>query len=248
MLKYTIVVPCFNEGKRILTDEYLKFLNANPEFNFLFVDDGSIDNTKEVLSTLFSQTDKIQVIALKKNQGKAQAIYNGVQNILNNNSANFIGYLDADLAIPFSEVLRLKEKISQGYEIAFSSKKPTQGSDLEIKFKRYFVGRVLSTMVRFSLKLKIYDTQCGCKLMTKELAKIGFEKPFTSSWLFDIELFWRIITVKGRFFFNTKSVELPVKRLIDRGGSRIKITDLFSLPFEFLKIHSYYSKLQKKGK
>lgn len=244
MLKICIIIPCFNEGKRILAKEYLEFLKNHPHFNLLFVNDGSSDNTLEVLTHLQKQHDNIDVFQINKNVGKAEAIRQGATKILPK-KYDLIGYLDADLAIPFSEVLRLEQKIKEGYHFVFSSKKPTKDSNLEIKFKRYFVGRVLSFMVSKSLKLKIYDTQCGCKLMTKEIAETAFNKKFFSAWLFDVEIMWRIIIEKSRAFFNEKALEIPVKKLIDRGSSRIKITDLFLLPFQFLKIHSHYKKIQK---
>ena len=245
MLKYCIIIPCFNEEKRILTDEFLDFVNSHPNCNFLFVDDGSKDLTSEVISNLSNQSNQIDGLILDKNSGKAEAIRAGMNNVIKKNTYDCLGYLDADLAIPFSELERLMGKVDEGFQFVFSSKKPTKNSELEIKFKRYFVGRVLSSMVRFSLKLKIYDTQCGCKLMTSELASLSFKDKFISSWLFDIELIWRIIISRDRAFFREKAIEIPVKKLIDRGSSRIKISDLFSLPFEFLKIHSYYSKLKR---
>ena len=69
-----------------------------------------------------------------------------------------------------------------------------------------------------------------------------FKESFISSWLFDIEIFWRIINSFGRAFMISSYKEVPVNKLIDRGGSRIKIVDLISLPYEFLKIHLHYSK------
>ena len=60
-------------------------------------------------------------------------------------------------------------------------------------------------------------------------------------------LIWRIIIQHGRGFFKLKAIEVPVRTIVDRGASRIKIVDLFFLPFQFLKIHLHYSKkrLQK---
>ncbi len=247
MLKYCIIIPCFNEEKRILTNEYIAFVQNNPNFNLFFVDDGSTDNTSQVVNNLTLKSSQIKCLILKKNSGKGEAIRLGINSAIEMLDFDYYGYFDSDLAIPLSELIRLTEKIEQGYEFAFSSKKPSQGSELEIKFKRYFIGRVLSKMVSTSLKLKIYDTQCGCKLISKELTSLIFRDKFMSAWLFDVELIWRIIVTKGRVFFNEKAIEVPVKKIIDRGSSRIKISDLFSLPFEFLRIHSYYTKLQKGG-
>lgn len=242
MSKYCIVIPCFNEEKRILINDFITFIGQNNDFHFLFVNDGSTDKTLTILESLIDKSEQISLLNLPKNSGKAEAIRQGMILSLNKNSFEFFGYLDADLAIPFTELLRLKELSKANYDFLFSSKKQTKDSELEIKMKRYFIGRTLSKMVRLSLKLTIYDTQCGCKLMSKKIAEIAFDKKFISAWLFDIEIFWRIINCFGRDYLFSSSKEVPVKKLIDRGGSRIKIVDLISLPYEFLKIHLHYSK------
>lgn len=242
MSKYCIVIPCFNEEKRILTDDFVTFVDQNNDFHFLFVNDGSTDKTLIKLEKLAKNSEQISLLNLPKNYGKAEAIRKGMETSLAKNEFNFLGYLDADLAIPLNELLRLKKLAETNYEFVFSSKKDTSDNELEVKFKRYFIGRTLSTMVGLSLKLTIYDTQCGCKMMSNKIAQVVFKEPFISSWLFDIEIFWRIINRFGRDYLLSSSKEVPVKKLIDRGGSRIKIVDLISLPYEFLKIHLHYSK------
>ena len=243
-MTYCIVVPCYNESQRLLSTDYLQFVKEYPEFHLIFVDDGSTDNTFEIIEDLSKQSANISAIKQSKNTGKAQAIRFGMEHIINQ-PFDCIGYLDADLAIPFSELLRLKDKLGNGYDFVFSSKKVTEGSDLEYKFKRYFVGRVLSSMVKMSLKTSIFDTQCGCKLMIKDVAKVAFKDPFINSWLFDIEILWRLIIEHGNTYIEEKTLEVPVMKLIDRGSSRIKATDLISLPFQFIKIHLHYRKLKR---
>lgn len=70
----TMVVPCFNEGPEIQdTVEYL-LASTYPNFDILLVDDGSSDETGEVLERLAAQHPKVRVIILAKNQGKAIAL------------------------------------------------------------------------------------------------------------------------------------------------------------------------------
>jgi glycosyltransferase involved in cell wall biosynthesis len=241
MLKYCIVIPSFNEEPRILTADFIEFVNSNKDFHFLFVNDGSTDKTLNILQDLVQKSDQMSLLDLPSNCGKAEAIRKGMEISLAKNKFDFLGYLDADLAIPLNELLRLKKLAETNYEFVFSSKKSTPDNELEVKFKRYFIGRTLSAMVGLSLKVDVYDTQCGCKMMSNKIAQVAFKEPFISSWLFDIEIFWRIINSFGRAFMVSSYKEVPVNKLIDRGGSRIKISDLISLPFEFLKIHFHYS-------
>tara|TARA_R110001592_G_scaffold61993_4_gene189426 strand:- start:2068 stop:2799 length:732 start_codon:yes stop_codon:yes gene_type:complete len=241
MSKYCIVIPSFNEETRILTDDFIDFADCNKDFHFLFVNDGSTDKTLNVLKNIVDKSEQMSLLDLPLNCGKAEAIRKGMEISLAKNEFDFLGYLDADLAIPLNELLRLKKLSESNYEFIFSSKKNTPNNKLEVKFKRFFIGRTLSKMVGLSLKLDVYDTQCGCKLMSNKIAQVVFKEPFISSWLFDIELFWRIMNNFGKEFFVSSSKEVPVKKLIDRGSSRIKIADLISLPYEFLKIHLHYS-------
>ncbi len=140
MPKYCIVIPCFNEERRILTDDFINFIEHNSDFHFLFVNDGSTDRTLDVLQNLAEKSEQISLLHLPTNTGKAEAIRQGMLLCLNKNTFYYFGYLDADLAIPFTELLRLKELSKTNYEFVFSSKKQTEDSELEIKFKRYFMA------------------------------------------------------------------------------------------------------------
>ena len=104
------------------------------------------------------------------------------------------------------------------------------------------MGRILSSLTRLSLKLPVYDTQCGCKLFSKNIAFDIFKTPFISAWLFDIEIFWRILTLKNRAYFSTNTLEVPLNKLMNRGRSKVSGKALFKLPFEFIKIHRTYHK------
>ena len=78
--------------------------------------------------------------------------------------------------------------------------------------------------------------------MTRGIAELAFLSPFISSWLFDIEIFWRILNNKSRAYFAKHTLEVPLNKLIERGPSSISRKALFKLPLEFLKIHRTYNK------
>ncbi len=247
MDKCCIVIPCYNESNRINKAEYLSFLSKNNFFTFLFVDDGSADNTLEILKELNSSCLQIKYIRLEKNSGKAEAVRFGVTEVLKNDEYKYIGFLDADLAIPLEELKRLYDIISSEnkYTLTFLSKVKKKDSEVNQKLERFIIGRILSLMTRISLKLPIYDTQCGCKLMHKTVAETVFNQPFISSWLFDIEIFWRFIIKYKREFFLKYALEVSLQKLNNTGKTKINIKDLLKLPFEFLKIHSHYSKINE---
>jgi glycosyltransferase involved in cell wall biosynthesis len=106
-----IVIPCYNEEKRLKNNTFKSFLETTNNVKIIFSNDGSTDNTLKVLQDIKSQSN-LQVIIhnMKKNSGKAQAVREGVLFAYTNNlKFNKIAYLDADLSTSLSEchLLRL---------------------------------------------------------------------------------------------------------------------------------------------
>ena len=117
----SIVIPCYNEEKNLhlltqkLFQETTKLKNYN--FNFLFVDDGSSDNTFEVIENL-SKTDKmIKGIKLSRNFGSHIAISAGIENVENSDSVIVIS---ADLQEPPEIIKKLLIKWNEGFDVVWS--------------------------------------------------------------------------------------------------------------------------------
>lgn len=243
MLDCCIIIPCYNEYDRILKNDFTNFLENNRDFHFVFVDDGSVDDTFLMLQDLSVKNERISCFRLDKNHGKAEAVRFGMNKLIKSDFS-FFGFIDADLAIPLDELSRLHMELTSrdNIDFVYASKNTKLNTHLEMKVKRFWVGRILSFMVRRSLKVDIYDTQCGCKIMTKEISEISFKEKFISSWLFDIEIFWRIIKKFGRDYIRENTLEIPLEKLYNRGDSKVSLAALIKLPLEFLKIHRYYSR------
>jgi len=90
------------------------------------------------------------------------------------------------------------------------------------------------------LNVPIYDTQCGSKIFKKELASELFKEPFITKWLFDVELFARIIKAKGYDFLKNEVVESPLAMWIEKGESKVKISNGLLIPLQLLKIKRKY--------
>ncbi len=103
-----LVVPCYNEERRLPTPALLAFLDSHPHASLCLVDDGSRDGTLAVLRTLAAQRpDRVLVVAVSPNGGKAEAVRAGVRHAHAAGPWPFIGYWDADLSTPLSEVNHL---------------------------------------------------------------------------------------------------------------------------------------------
>ena len=97
-----IVVPCFNEEKRLDLPQ-LKGLADSGRIHLLFVNDGSTDGTGRLLAELSETSDAIATLDLSVNVGKAEAIRLGLLRCIDLD-ATITGYYDADLATPPTEL------------------------------------------------------------------------------------------------------------------------------------------------
>jgi len=212
-------------------------LSQHPEVHLCFVNDGSTDGTQSVLQKLCEKFPAtVNLISSPKNLGKAEAVRMGMLHCLKNTDFEYIGYSDADLSAPLEEFLTLKNYMTGEIEFCFGSRILKIGSVIERSGKRHYTGRIIATFISNVLDLKVYDTQCGCKLFSRELAAYLFEKHFISTWLFDVEIFARILSKYGKQKALTKMLEIPLVKWINKDGSKVKATYFFKLWIDLLKI------------
>ncbi len=246
MGKSIIVVPCYNEAKRLRVDVFRDYLRSHPTTQFLFVDDGSKDATLEVLNTLKSSIpDQIEVYPLAKNSGKAEAVRQGLLHAVKSCQSDFVGYWDADLATPLNAIDDLQGILEQqpAIKLIMGSRVRLLGREIQRKAARHYLGRVFATFASLTLRLAVYDTQCGAKLLrvTPELTGV-LADPFTSRWIFDVELIARFSQV-----YKIPAVgdpewiyEFPLYRWVDVEGSKLKSTDFLRAALDLLDIRSRY--------
>lgn len=238
----TIIVPCFNEAARLNTSEFLTFLKAEEDTNFLFVDDGSTDSTRKTLQQLaVKQPDRVSYTCLKHNRGKAEAVRQGILLALEGDD-NFIGFWDADLATPLSEIPRLTNQLqtTPQLKLVCGARIKKLGAVIDRRRYRHYFGRIIATLISYILRLPVYDTQCGAKLFDRSLVQQIFKEPFISPWLFDVELFARIIGLVGRAKASKIIYELPLLSWKDIGESKIKLRYLPKIPLELARINFRY--------
>lgn len=242
-----IVIPCYNEEKRLPVDEYDLFLRDNPPALLCFVNDGSTDNTLAVLEELkIKHPGKVDVISYPENVGKAEAVRQGIHYCNNTFNHGFIAYLDADLSTSLQECISMIQFLKAPIEFCFGSRIRRVGSIIERKTRRWLIGRVIAFMITHILKLYVYDTQCGCKLFTKNLSIQLFEKQFISRWLFDVEIFLRMVAMYGRERAVARMQEVPLARWVDKGVSSVKVTYFFRMWLDLYQIIKTYNPANNK--
>jgi dolichyl-phosphate beta-glucosyltransferase len=221
----TIVVPCYDEAGRLDRGELLRLARARPELRLLLVDDGSTDGTPALLAELGAACDRISVLTLARNAGKAEAVRRGLVAAIRD-GAEVVGYLDADLSTPVDEVLGLVDALDAVHaDVVLGSRVRLLGRDIERRTSRHYLGRVFATVASLALSLPVYDTQCGAKLfrVTATLAA-ALDAPFASRWVFDVELLARLCRgVAGAPPVPPGAiVEVPLRRWRDVAGSKLR--------------------------
>lgn len=240
---FALIIPCYNEAKRFNEEAYKGFMAANPTPHLIFVNDGSKDATLEVLTGLSkTYSDRVQVLNLEHNQGKATAVREGIQHALKQESFSTLAYIDADLAVSLEECVALSKELKGNVGFVFASRILKIDNTIERKFYRFFIGRIIATIISNLLGVKVYDTQCGCKLFTTEFAQIAFRSPFISRWLFDVEIFFRLIQKYGRPALKKITREIPLNRWVDSEDSRVPFSYGFKIWRDLYRIKKHYNK------
>ena len=240
-MSLNIVIPCYNESMRLPFNKYLDFLKLNKQVKIIFVDDGSTDNTKNLVNKLSNKFPKqIKILSYKKNKGKGNAVRDGFLYAVHENMSGNLAYLDADLSTSLEECKLLSKKINDKIKFVFGSRISKSNNIIKRKFHRFIIGRSIATIISSIIGVSIYDTQCGCKIMDQKLVKTSFEKAFLSRWLFDVEIFLRLINFYGKDKFLEISREVPLKSWIDTEDSRVKFIHAPRIILDLLIIKKSY--------
>jgi glycosyltransferase involved in cell wall biosynthesis len=255
----SIVVPCYNEAARLPVASFREFVAQHDRMRFLFVNDGSHDDTSAVLQRMHDgDPTHFSFIELAQNRGKAEAVRAGMMQALASDAA-FAGYWDADLATPLSEIPRFVHALDDnpGYEICFGSRVRLLGRAIDRNPYRHYLGRLFATVASQVLRLPVYDTQCGAKLFRVTAnARAIFAEPFTVNWTFDVEIIARVQAQRSvdarasrppmqrlsdaRARRASVIYELPLNEWRDVAGSKVHARDFFRSLFEMLRIYTKY--------
>ncbi|WP_144281528.1 glycosyltransferase [Chryseobacterium echinoideorum] len=237
--KILVAIPCYNEELRLPINDYISFISKN-EYTFCFINDGSSDRTIDVLNGIkIMYPDKVLVVDNHANSGKSNALYHGYQSVKNLDFTHF-AFLDADLATPLDELSRLSEYLSEDIQFVFGSRVNRVGSNIKRKLSRHLIGRFFATINSLLLDIPVYDTQCGAKLFSRQFSDVAFSEIFDTNWVFDIEVFFRILNFKKNTDINIYAREIPLEKWTDIGDTSIKPKHYIGIFLDLFKIYKKY--------
>ncbi|HTR65406.1 MAG TPA: dolichyl-phosphate beta-glucosyltransferase [Terriglobales bacterium] len=201
---YSIVIPAYNERDRILpTLESVLAYAGRQGWNaeVLVVDDGSRDETAEIVTQFAARHPMVRLVRNPGNRGKGYSVRNGMLRA----SGEILLFSDADLASPIEESEKLFAAIAAGADIAIGSR--WIRSELQTQrqpLHRQLMGRLYNLLMRIVLGLNFKDTQCGFKAFKRSTAQRIFQFQKIERWGFDPELLY--LARK----FGLRVVEIPV--------------------------------------
>jgi len=217
--KICLVMPCYNEARRL---DFKKLSSCGDNCFFLFVNDCSTDGTLDLLKNNLNKN--MFILDLSKNSGKGEAVRRGILHLRTLpvfEQIDWVGYWDADLSIPLSELnnfMLFKNTFYPKADAIFGSRVVKLGSSIKRSYRRRIAGRLFATLIGFTLGIVCYDTQCGAKLFRKDIVERYFKVPFVSRWIFDVELLLRM---------EQKNIaEYPLSECTDVPGGSIKVSSL----------------------
>ena len=222
-----VVIPCYDEEERLLSTEFLDFVDKHSGYHLCFVNDGSKDNTLEVLNNLRKGRESfITVYDCEKNGGKAEAVRLGMLHMAKKEDLDYIGFLDADLSTDLADFDDLVSTIENSeYKIVSGSRIARMGADITKESARKIISLTVNFIIRKILKMEFKDTQCGAKIFHKDIINTAFGSKFLTKWLFDVEIFIRVRKQYGLQKAKQILCEKPLKRWIHADGSKLSMKD-----------------------
>ena len=222
-----VVIPCYNEEDRLLSEEFLDFVDKHSGYHLCFVNDGSKDKTLDVLNDLRKGRESfISVYDCEKNGGKAEAVRLGVLHMAKKVDLDYIGFLDADLSTDLADFDDLVSTIENSeYKIVSGSRIARMGANITKESARKIISLTVNFIIRKILKMEFKDTQCGAKIFHKDIINTAFGSKFLTKWLFDVEIFIRVRKQYGLQKAKQILCEKPLKRWIHADGSKLSMKD-----------------------
>src|SRR3984957_2037972 len=199
---YSIVIPAYNESVRLRPTLHAILQHVreqNWDVEILVVDDGSSDNTAEIVREYSKSHPQVLLVENPGNRGKGFSVRNGMLHA----RGDICLFTDADLSSPITEARRLFDAIDQGADIAIGSRwlRSELQTERQPLYRQAF-GRIFNLALRVILGLRFADTQCGFKAFRRDAAQRIFSLQRIERWGFDPE----VLFLAGRAGLRIKRV------------------------------------------
>lgn len=191
MVKYSIVVPAYNEEKslQLFYNAVTPMMeNLQEEYEMIFVNDGSRDGTKEILARLASEDKRVKVCNFSRNFGQQAALLCGFEQ----SSGQAVIAMDADLQDPPEVALEMIEKWKEGYDVVHGKRRKRKGETVFKKATAFIFYRFMRKITGLDMPkdvgdFKLYDRKVvdailslgeHDRLLRAQVTWVGFKQAF----------------------------------------------------------------------
>lgn len=187
----SVIVPAYQEAGRIgpTLGHVLRYLREQPwSFELIVVDDGSRDDTAQVVRQQTGGLPEARLISYAPNRGKGYAVRTGVLA----SRGRYVVFLDADLSTPAEEIPQALAALEEGADLVIGSRRHP-GSEIVVKQPLYRrIATAIFAWTRYLIVgLRQYaDTQCGFKALRGDQARALFARTVINRFMFDVELLY----------------------------------------------------------
>lgn len=231
----SLVVPCFRESQRLplYLADLCREMQALGGVKILVVDDGSGETesalTSDLVESLRPEYPCLQaLLQLPENLGKGAAIYAGWGNSC---ESDWLAFVDADGACSAAEVARLIKRID-GDSALFASRVKMLGRQVDRLLKRHLLGRIYATLVSVLLRVPVYDSQCGLKIVPRPAFEKIANRLLVTGFAFDVELMVALLDT------GCQILEVPIDWHEVAGGKVNLMRDSWRMAWDIWKIRT----------
>jgi glycosyltransferase involved in cell wall biosynthesis len=232
LISISVVIPAYNEAQRLpgtLCSILAYFVARNcRSWEIIVVNDGSSDDTREVVSLVQRAYPGVRVLDNPGNRGKGYSVRHGVLEA----QGEWILFTDSDLSAPIEEVDKLIAAARERKaSIAIGSRAVDRGLiQAHQSWFRETAGRIFNLMMRCVTGLPFADTQCGFKLFERRAAQEIFRRQQIERWGFDAE----VLFIARKLGYN--AIEVPVRWSHSEGTKVSMFRDSLNMFLDLFRI------------
>jgi glycosyltransferase involved in cell wall biosynthesis len=164
--KVSVVIPSYNEEDNInaLVDRLVPILSHYPDYEILLVDDGSADNTLEIIQRLSEQHDKVKYLSFSRNFGHQMALKAG----LDHATGDCVICMDADLQHPPELIDQMIGKWKEGYDVVYTVRE----DGTNVPFLKKGTARLFYTFINRISNIKLDRGVADFRLLDRSVVEV----------------------------------------------------------------------------
>lgn len=232
----SLILPCFNETEHfeLSINKIVESLQAQDiDFEIIFVEDKSIDNTREFVQKFIKDHRDLNLSAIYhlRNIGRGKSVSDGIKQA----KGLYCGFIDIDCEISPSYIPEFLKTLRMGADMVVAQRfyKITPANLL-----RALMSRIYSLLVKFVLNTRIHDTEAGYKFWRTHKIKNILSKVYDPKWFWDTEVSVR----SEQAGFNIVSIPVLFERRTDKSSTVRVVRD--SVDYLF-KLREFRKQLNK---